>query len=111
MQEVDYHYYWAKNHRNEARTIMKHVTSDAGINIAHDYIKDLKKTTALKNSCLDILIKIMPMVDSKRIKKHKFQSQTSFLEKKTLLQLAQQANLKSASNYHWSLQFQHAATA
>lgn len=35
---------------------MKHVTSDAGIYIAHDWIKDLNQTAAQKNSCLDILI-------------------------------------------------------
>lgn len=90
---------------------MEHVTSDAGINIAHNCIKDLRKTTALKKSCLDIFIKVMPMVYSKRIKKNKFQSQTSFLEKKTCHQLAQQANSKSASSYHWPFQVQHAAAA
>lgn len=46
MQGMDCQYSWAKKYRNEARTIVKHVTSGTGIYTAHDCIEDLKETTA-----------------------------------------------------------------
>lgn len=58
---------------------------------------------------MNILMKILPKVESKWIKKHKFQFQTTKLENEIFLKLAEQANSKSASNHHWPILFQHTA--
>lgn len=58
---------------------------------------------------MNILMKTLPKIESKWIKKHKFQSQTPKLEKEMFLQLAEQANSKSVSNHHWPLLFQYTA--